>query len=191
MSVRQWETVSATVYIFTSTTRLALMRTTGSQLPIAWSHLVGKKELSLWIWWKGVALQSMKVEKHKQNKAIIGPAAWNHALAKLKQSILHQLDYNLLLKLFSPLLFPFLCLCEVQLNTSLWPARSFTQHRYWYKRSERLRGGERVHEGYRVFIYYPSPILMQPLCSKKRLLIYSFYEAFEKRWHCKRVGLSD
>lgn len=140
----------------------ALMRTTHT---LQWYDLT---------WWKkschresgrrGVALQSMKVErlKHKENKSIIGPAAWNHTLAKLvlKQSRLHQLLYNLLLKLFSPLLFPFLCLCEVQLNTSLWPARSFTQDHYWWKRSEWLSERERVYEGYRIFIYYPSHILM-------------------------------
>ena len=99
-----------------------------TQPSMVWSHLV-EKELSPWICWKGVAMQSMKVErlKHKQNKSIIGPTAWNHTLAKpvLKDSILCQLLYNLLLKLFSPLLFPSLCLCEVQLNTSLWPTRSF------------------------------------------------------------------
>lgn len=84
-----------------------------------------KKELSLWIRGKAAALQSMKVEKRKQNKPIIGSTAWNYTLAKLKQSILHQLVHSLLLKLFSPLLAPFLCLCEVQLNTPLCPARSF------------------------------------------------------------------
>lgn len=79
-----------------------------TQYWMVWSHLV-EKELSLWIWCEGVALQSMKVErlKHKQNKSIIGSTAWNHTLAKLilKQSIQRQLLYNLPLKLFSPLLF--------------------------------------------------------------------------------------
>lgn len=134
-----------------------------TQPSMVWSHSV-EKELSPWIWSEGVALQSMKLErlKNKQNKSIIGSTAWNHTLAKLvlKQSILRQPLYNLLLKLFSPLLFPFLCLFEVQLNTSLWPARSFTQDHYWWKRSEWLSERERVHEGYRIFIYYPSHILM-------------------------------
>lgn len=114
---------------------------------------------------------------------IICSIAWNHTLANvvLKLSILRRLLCNLLLKLFSPLLFPFLCLCEVQLNTSLWPARSFTQDHYWWTRSEWLSERERVHEGYRIFIYYPSHILMQPLCSKKGLLIYSFYGEFAKK----------
>lgn len=142
----------------------------------------------------GIAINEGGEKKHKQNKSIIGPTVWNHTLSKLvlKQSILHQLLYNLLLKLFSPLLF--------SIPLSMWGS---TQHftvpcKVFYtapllikeiRATERER--ERVHEGYRVFIYYPSPILMQPLCSKKRLLIYSFYEAFEKRWHCKRVGRSD
>lgn len=60
-------------------------------------------------------------------------AAWNHTLAKLveEEPALLQLVCSLRLKLFSPLLFPFLCLCEVQLNTSLCPARSFTQSYCW------------------------------------------------------------
>lgn len=60
-------------------------------------------------------------------------AAWNHTLAKLveEEPALLQLLCSLRLKVFSPLLFPFLCLCEVQLNTSLYPARSFTQSYCW------------------------------------------------------------
>lgn len=55
----------------------------------------------------GIAINEGGEKKHKQNKSIIGPTVWNHTLSKLvlKQSILHQLLYNLLLKLFSPLLF--------------------------------------------------------------------------------------
>lgn len=36
-------------------------------------------------------------------------------------------------------------------------------------------------EGYRILICYPSHILMQPLRSKKRLLIRSFYGEFAKK----------
>lgn len=106
-----------------------------------WSHSV-EKELSLGIWYEGVALQSKNVRNLNTNKTnlVIGSIAWNPTLANLilTLSILRQLLCNLLLKLFSPLLFPFLCLCEVQLNTWQLPARSFTQAHYWWKRSEWL-----------------------------------------------------
>lgn len=131
MSVRQRETVSTIVYILTGTTWLTVMRATHS---IEWYDLT---------WWKknchcesGTRVWHCNQWRWRDlntNKSIIGSTAWNHTLAKLilKQSIQCQLLYNLLLKLFSPLLFPFLCLCEVQLNTSLCPGRSFTQDHYW------------------------------------------------------------
>lgn len=88
---------------------------------------------------------------------------------------------NFPLKSLSPLHFPLLCQCGVQMNTSLQPAGSLTRARRWWKRPESLSDGERVHEGYRILICYPSHILMQPLRSKKGLLIRSFYGEFAKK----------
>lgn len=176
-------------------------------LHIDWLYVVGPDEnnrqpstYELTLWKKSCHWKSGRRVWHcnqwmwrdlntNKTNLIIGSIAWNHTLANvvLKLSFLRQ--RYLLLKLFSPLLFPFLCLCEVQLNTSLRPARSFTQDHYWWMRSEWL--SERVHKGYRIFIYYPSHILMQPLCSKKGISSIHFMGNLQKRWHCKRVGRSD
>lgn len=124
-------------------------------LPIDWHYAVGPDEnnrpsmYDLTTWKKSRHWKSRKRVWHcnqrmwrnlnaNKTNLIIGSIAWNHTLANLilTASIPRQPLCNLLLKLFSPRLFPFVC--EVQPNTSQRPARSFTQDHYGWKRSEWL-----------------------------------------------------
>lgn len=168
------KTVSTIVYILAGTVWLVLQGTTRSF------------QCSDLTWWKKRCHCDSGGRVWHYNQRRWGDLHTNktnfHRLWSMKSYIKLSQQCNTLL---------FLCLCGTELNTTARPKSLFEPDRYWW-RSERLSDVDTVHEEHWIYIIHLSCILMWPLCSKKTLLIFSFYrELAKKRWHCKRLGWSD
>lgn len=138
-----------------------------------WSHFA-EKESCHWESSGRVWRRDQWRDTRKTN-LIFCSRAWNRTLMNLKLSIQRDCCRNC----------SHLCFCfffflkknfasgDVRLNWTLHRGLQdlFTLSHRWWKRSEWLSERERAHEGFRNFIYDPSHILMQPLCSKRRPLI--------------------